>query len=377
MRIKEINIRNFRNYEKLDLKLNENMNVFFGKNASGKTNILEAISMLISGKSFRTHRDANMVQFDKEFFEIDAIIEKEGLEKDYHLVYEQNRKKKIQINLSNVNTLKELRRESPLVVFMPEDLSIIKEGPSLRRRYLDNAISNLDLIYRYNLDKYNKILREKNDLLKFRNPRLNERLLFEAYNIQLASLGAYIVYAREKFLETVNKNIKEIHLNISQDAEVLTLEYKTEIEERENLRKIESELLEKMNKALAKDLKVKYSTFGPQRDDFSILVNNRDLKSFGSQGQQRSAVLSLKIIEIQLIKEKRDIKPILLLDDVFSELDPLRRSALIENITDIQSFITMAEDRYLEEFQKKNVNLYFVNNNEVKKINGGKDVRTQ
>lgn len=371
MRIKEINIRNFRNYEKLDLKLNENMNVFFGKNASGKTNVLEAVSMLISGKSFRTHRDANMVQFDKDFFQIDAIIEKEGLEKDYHLVYEKNRKKKIQINLSNVNTLKELRRESPLVVFMPEDLSIIKEGPSLRRRYLDNAISNLDLIYRYNLDKYNKILREKNDLLKFRNPRLNERLLFEAYNIQLASLGAYIVYSREKFLNIVNKNIKEIHLNISQDAEVLTLEYESEIDERENLRKIESELLEKMNKALTRDLKVKYSTFGPQRDDFSILVNNRDLKSFGSQGQQRSAVLSLKIIEIQLIKDRRDIKPILLLDDVFSELDPLRRSALIDNIGDIQSYITMAEDRYLEEFQNKKVNLYFVNNNEVKKINGG------
>lgn len=375
MNIKEINIKNFRNYENLYLKLNENMNIFFGKNASGKTNILEAVSMLISGKSFRTHKDKNMVNFDKDYFEIDAIIEKEGLEKDYHLLYEKNRKKKIQINLSNVNTLKELRRDSPLVVFMPEDLSIIKEGPSQRRKFLDRAISNLDLIYKFNLDKYNKILREKNNLLKYRNPRLDERLLFEAYNIQLASLGAYIVFARKNFIDIVNKYIKDIHLSISKDEEILSLEYDSEIENLDDLKIIEKEMLSKMNKALKKDLKVKYSTFGPQREDFKILINDKDLKSYGSQGQQRSAILSLKIIEVKLIIKRREIKPILLLDDVFSELDPLRRKALIDNLSGIQSFITMAEDRYLEEFSDREKNIFFVFENRVKRINGGKNAR--
>lgn len=377
MKIKEIQIKNFRNYDHLNLKLNENFNVFFGKNGSGKTNILEAISMLISGKSFRTSRDRELLNFHQDMYEIDALIERRGLEKDYKLLYERDKKKKIQVNLSNVNTLRELRRESPLVVFMPEDLKIVKEGPSLRRRYLDEAISNLDLIYRYNLSKYNKILKEKNELLKRRNRNLNERLLFEGYNIQLASLGSYIVMARKKYIDTLNREIKDIHLNISEGDEILLCNYQSPLAEFEDLKEIEIKMLEGLRSSLERDLYVKYSTYGPQRDDIEILFNDRDLKTYGSQGQQRSAILSMKIVEINLIIKNRNIKPILLLDDVFSELDSLRRQRLIESISGIQSFITMAEKMYLKEFNINKSNLYLVENGEVKKMNGGNNGREQ
>lgn len=377
MKIKEIQIKNFRNYRHLNLKLNENFNVFFGKNGSGKTNVLEAISMLISGKSFRTSRDRELLNFHEEQYEIDALIERRGLEKDYNLVYEKDRKKRIQVNLSNVNTLRELRRESPLVVFVPEDLKIVKEGPSLRRKYLNEAISNLDLIYRYNLSKYNKILKEKNELLKRRNRNLNERLLFEGYNIQLASLGSYIVMARKKYIDTLNREIKDIHLNITDGDEILFCNYQSPLAEFDDLKEIESKMLEGLRSSLERDLYVKYSTYGPQRDDIEILFNERDLKTYGSQGQQRSAILSMKIVEINLIIKNRNIKPILLLDDVFSELDSLRRQRLIESISGIQSFITMAEKMYLKEFNINNSNLYLVENGEVKKMNGGNNGREQ
>ncbi len=377
MKIKEINIKNLRNYRHLNLQLNENFNVFFGRNGSGKTNILEAISMLISGKSFRTNKDGDLLNFDADSYEIDALIERQGLEKDYNLVYELNRKKRIQVNLSNVNTLRDLRRESPLVIFVPEDLKIVKEGPSHRRRYLNEAISNLDVIYRYNLSKYNKILKEKNDLLKVRNLKLNEKLLFEGYNIQLASLGSYLVMARKKFIDSLNREIKDIHLNISQGDEDLQINYLSPLAEFEKPQEIEINMLNGLRKALDRDLYVKYSTFGPQRDDLEILVNDRELKIFGSQGQQRSGILSMKIVEIKLIEKIRNIKPILLLDDVFSELDEVRRSRLIENISGIQSFITMAEKMYLKEFKNTNSNIYLVENDGVKIMNGGNNDREQ
>lgn len=377
MKIKEIHIKNFRNYHYLNMELNENFNVFFGRNGSGKTNILEAVSMLISGKSFRTGKDREMLNFQTDFYEIEALIERRGLEKDYSLVYEKNKKKRIQVNLSNVKNLRELRRESPLVVFMPEDLKIIKEGPSYRRRYLDEAISNIDLIYKYNLNKYNKILREKNDLLKFRNLRLNEQLLFEAYNIQLASIGSYIVRARQKFIKSLNVEIKNIHLNISDGNENLTINYLSPLAAFEDLKDIENNMLEGLRDALERDLHVRYSTYGPQRDDLEILVNDRELKNYGSQGQQRSAVLSMKLTEIELIERNRDIRPILLLDDVFSELDSVRRRRLIEAISGIQSFITMTEKMYIREFMETNSHIYLVEKGGVEKVNGGSDDREQ
>ncbi len=374
MKIKEINIKNFRNYPYLSIKPNENINIFYGKNAAGKTNILEGISMLISGKSFRTNKDKEILKFGEEFFQIDALIENGGLEKDYFLEYSQNKKKKITVNLSNINSLKDLRRQGQIVTFIPEDLEIIKGGPSLRRKYIDTAISNLDLIYRYNLSKYNKILKEKNDLLKTRNKRLNEKFLFEAYNIQLASLGAYLVLGRIKFIRDLNKEIKDIHFNISDGDEKLDFSYISPLRDFEDIKDIEKELIRGLNSALEKDLFVKYSTYGPQRDDLEILANGRDLKIYGSQGQKRSAILSMKIAEISLIKKKKSSAPILLLDDVFSELDPLRRKRLIENIDGIQSFISMAEKKNVEEFKNILANIYLVKDSNIKKVNGGNDV---
>ncbi|MDO5028175.1 MAG: DNA replication/repair protein RecF [Bacillota bacterium] len=371
MKIKEINIKNFRNYSDLFLQPNKNINVFVGKNASGKTNILEGISILISGKSFRTTRDKEILKFQEDFFEISALIEKSGLDKDYYLRYEKDKKKKYQINLSNISSLQELRMSSPLVSFVPEDLEIVKDGPALRRKFMDSAISNLDFIYRYNLKKYKNILKEKNSLLKERNKGLNTNLLFQAYNIQLASLGAYIIQARKEFLDQLNEKIKDLHLDLSAGKENLYLLYQNPLGQIANIKDLEKNLYSQMMEALERDLYVKYSTFGPHRDDFDILTNNISLKTYGSQGQKRTAVLSMKLIEIDLISQKRSLRPIVLLDDVFSELDSFRRKKLIDNLSKSQSFITMADEKYLDEFSDVSSNIYLVNDGKIKLIDGG------
>lgn len=370
MKIISLEIENFRNYDYLSLFPNENINIFLGRNASGKTNILEAISMLISGKSFRTSRDREILKFGEESFKINALIEINNLEKDYSLTYSDDKKKKIQINLTNIDNLKELRRDNALIVFKPEDLEIVKDGPNLRRKFFDDLISNLDLIYRYNLSKYETILKQKNDLLKSRNGKLDTRLLFEAYNIQLSSLGSYIIYMRKKVLRRFNEIIAEVHSDISNGEELLEIEYMNPHSEIDDMKKIEIELLNELRDSLDRDLMLKYSTKGPHRDEYMIKLNKKELKRYGSQGQQRSSVLSMKISELKIIREERKMTPIFLMDDVFSELDKDRRKKLIENIRGVQTFITMAEENYLEDFNNMNKNLYIVRENGVKKIGG-------
>lgn len=183
-----------------------------------------------------------------------------------------------------------------------------------------------------------------------------------------------MVLGRIKFIRDLNKEIKDIHFNISDGDEKLDFSYISPLRDFEDIKDIEKELIRGLNSALEKDLFVKYSTYGPQRDDLEILANGRDLKIYGSQGQKRSAILSMKIAEISLIKKKKSSAPILLLDDVFSELDPLRRKRLIENIDGIQSFISMAEKKNVEEFKNILANIYLVKDSNIKKVNGGNDV---
>lgn len=370
MKIKEISINNFRNYDSLKLNPNKNFNIFYGKNASGKTNILEAISMLISGKSFRTNRDRELLKFDKDSFNIDAIVEIRNLEKDYSLEYVKNRKN-IRINLSKIESIRSLRQSSPLITFIPEDLDIINGSPSLRRRFLDDAISNIDQIYNLNIKKYNQILNKKNELLKTRNKNLDARFLFEGYNIQLASLSGFIILKRIEFLKMLEKELRVIHRDISDEGEILKIEYSSPFKDLDDSKKIEREVLEALHNSLEKDLYVKYSTFGLHRDDFVIYANDKPLKNFGSQGQKRSAVLSLKICELKLIDRYRNTSPIILLDDVFSELDPIRREKLVLNLDGYQTFITMSDKRYLDNFKKiKEKNIYKVDNAKVEFIGG-------
>lgn len=375
MKIKEIELYSFRNHKHLKLEPNENINVFVGKNGYGKTNILEAISVLISGKSFRTNRDSQIVSFGDTKYQIDALINMRGMDKDYSVSYELEKKKKMRINLSSISSIKELRRESPIVVFVPEELEIVKGGPALRRNFMDNLIGTVNLIYRYNVEKYKKILVQKNELLKKRNKNLNENLLFEAYNIQLASIGSYIIEERKKFLKLFNEKLKEIHNIISDEKEDLNIEYKNPLRDLNGSKEIENALLKALRDSLSNDLMMRTSTFGPHKDDFIISFNNLNLKVYGSQGQKRSAVLSMKLTELQLVKELSSIKPILLLDDVLSELDTDRREKLIESLRDIQSFISMAEYKYIEEFKGINKNIYRVDEKGVTLIDGGNDDR--
>ena len=369
MKIKEIQLENFRSYKHVEIHPNPYINIFLGKNASGKTNLLEAISMLISGKSFRTYLDKETLMFGADEYKIRALINMKGLDKDYEMTYNPKSKKDISINLTKVASLRDLRRDAPLVTFVPEDLEIVKKGPSLRRRFVDEGSSGLDLIYRYNLSKYNQILRQKNDLLKSKEHKLDKNMLLNAYNIQLASLGAYIINSRKKYVERLNETIGDIHPQIS-NGEDLKLVYKNPHVDYENIKQLEVSIYREFERSKPQDIFRRTSTTGLQRDDYDIILDGILARDYGSQGQQRNIVLSMKLAQLQLLKESKNIQPILLLDDVFSELDMYRRKRLIKYMENLQVFITMAETKYVEEFKNVNRNIYIIKDDEVRLMKG-------
>lgn len=374
MKIKNLSLTNFRNYESLSLRPNPYMNIFYGKNASGKTNILESISMLISGGSFRTYKDKEILLFGKDYFRVGALISQEGLDKDYDLYYDLDRKKNLKVNLSKVQSLRDLRSKAPLVVFTPEDLDIIKGGPDLKRKLFDQILGLCDIIYRLNLQKFKSVLKEKNDQLKIRRHKLDKNILFESYNIQLASLGSYLIHRRRSFVEEFVQVLEQIHTYIS-GGEKISIKYQNPHLGLANIKDIEKALLEEYRRSLANDLYRRSSTTGPQRDNYIIYLDDLDARHFGSQGQQRNAILSIKLAQMQMIQKYKNTQPILLLDDVFSELDQERRSRLIDYVKNSQVFITMAEKKYLDEFAGFQANIYKLADNKVKLINGGNNVR--
>lgn len=376
MKIVEFSLKNYRNYEFLKINPSPYINVLYGKNASGKTNVLEAISMLLTGKSFKTHRDRQTIKHGEESYEIDALISIRGLEKDYHLTYGRQTSKDLSINLTKVTSLRDLRRDSPLVIFVPEDLEIIKKSPSHRRRFIDDGISTVDIIYRYNLQKYNQVLKNKNDLLKNRNTTLDQDILLDTYNIQLASLGSYLIYRRKNYIEDLEKIAGKIHKDIAR-SEKLEINYKNELSDIDNMKTMEAELFRLLTDHKKQDLYRGTSTVGPHRDDYDIILDGHMARDFGSQGQQRSGILSLKFGQLELLKKNRDLDPILLLDDVFSELDINRREKLIQYIKDIQVFITMADKSYLREFDDTTKHIYFADNGNLSLIDGGNNGRTK
>lgn len=374
MKIKSLKLINFRNYKALKMEPGANINILLGKNASGKTNILESISMLISGKSFRTYRDKEVLRFGQSFFKIQALISKEGLDKDYELVYDIDKKKNMTINLSKVSNLRELRNKSPLVVFMPEDLDIIKDGPQVKRYFFDEVLAICDIIYRLNLQKFKAVLKEKNNQLKYQRPGLDQKILFESYNIQLASLGSYLIARRRSFIEEFQEILRPIHYYIS-GQEHIKIGYENPHTSHQSIRDIEQGLLEEYRKSMAQDLYRRRSHTGPQRDGYHISLDGLDSRSYASQGQQRSAVLSMKLAQLEIIKKYKKLEPILILDDVFSELDGQRRTKLIDYVKKYQVFISMAEKKYLEEFDQIDVKSYLVEDDSIKIIKRGNNVR--
>ena len=341
MIIKSIELSNFRNYEELNIQFDDGTNILYGDNAQGKTNILEAAFMSGTTKSHKGSKDKEIIRFDAEEAHIRTIVLKN--EKEYQIdMHLRNRGSKgVAINKIPIKKASELFGILNIVFFSPEDLNIIKNGPSERRRFLDAELCQLDKVYLSDLTKYNKILNQRNKLLKDINFRHDLIETLSVWDTQLLETGKRIIKRRKIFIEELNEIIGKIHSNISGGKENLILKYEPNIDEIF----FEDELL----KAKQKDLKLCQTTVGPHRDDMLFSVNNIDIRKYGSQGQQRTSALSLKLAEIEIVKKSIHNTPVLLLDDVLSELDSNRQNYLLNSISDIQTIITCTG---LEEFVK-------------------------
>ena len=332
MIIKSLELANFRNYETLDIHFDKGTNILYGDNAQGKTNILEAIYVSATTKSHKGSKDKEIIHFDKEEAHIRTYLEKEDIEYKVDMHLRKNKSKGIAIDGKKIKKAADLMGLLNIVFFSPEDLAIIKNGPSERRRFADMELCQLDSFYLYNLNHYNKIINQRNKLLKdmYFNPGLKETL--NIWDSQLVSYGSKIIERRSIFTGQLCDIINEIHSKLSGGKEKLTVKYEPDVS-------IEN-FDEKMKENQEKDIKSKMTSIGPHRDDFSFIVNDIDIRKYGSQGQQRTAALSLKLSEIELVKKITKDTPVLLLDDVLSELDSNRQNYLLNSIGDIQTIIT-------------------------------------
>lgn len=339
MIIKSIELADYRNYESLTLQFDKGTNILYGDNAQGKTNILEAIFVSATTKSHKGSKDKEIINFNKEEAHIRTYIEKEGVETRVDMHLRSSKSKGIAVDGQKLKKAADLLGLCNVVFFSPEDLGIIKNGPSERRRFVDMELCQLDSFYLYNLNHYNKIINQRNKLLKdmYMNPDLKETL--SIWDMQLVSFGSKIIERRRLFVEQLNEIIYDIHKKLSGDKEELFILYEPDVE----IEQFEKKL--KVNQD--RDMKSKMTSVGPHRDDFSFMVGDIDIRKFGSQGQQRTAALSLKLSEIELVKKITKDTPILLLDDVLSELDSNRQNYLLNSIGDIQTIITCTG---LEEF---------------------------
>lgn len=339
MIIKSIELSDYRNYDHLSLEFSPGTNILYGDNAQGKTNILEAIYVSATTKSHKGSKDRDIINFDKEEAHIRTVIEKENVDTRIDMHLRKNKSKGLAIDGQRVKKAADLIGLCNVVFFSPEDLGIIKNGPSERRRFVDMELCQLDSFYFYNLSNYNKIVDQRNTLLKdmYFNPQLRETL--NIWDMQLVSYGSKIIERRKLFVEQLNEIIEGIHFSLSGGREKIKIVYEPDVE----MDAFEKKLQENQER----DVRSKMTTVGPHRDDFSFLIGDVDIRKFGSQGQQRTAALSLKLSEIELVKKITKDTPILLLDDVLSELDSNRQNYLLNGIGTIQTIITCTG---LEEF---------------------------
>ena len=332
MIIKTLELADFRNYETLNISFDKGTNILFGDNAQGKTNILEAIYISAITKSHKGSKDKEIIHFDKEEAHIRTYLEKEDVEYRVDMHLRKNKSKGIAIDGQKIKKAADLLGLLNVVFFSPEDLSIIKNGPAERRRFADIELCQLDSFYLYNLNNYNKIINQRNKLLKdmYFNQNLKETL--NIWDSQLVSYGSKIIERREAFADQLCEIIGDIHKKLSGGKEDLIVKYEPDV----RIDDFESRMKENQEK----DIRFKLTSTGPHRDDFSFIVNGIDIRKYGSQGQQRTAALSLKLSEIELVKKMTKDTPLLLLDDVLSELDSNRQNYLLNSIGDIQTIIT-------------------------------------
>ena len=341
MRVKSIQFEKFRNYEQQKIRLDAGTNLIYGDNAQGKTNILEGIYLCGTTRSHRSGRDAEMIMFGEEQAHIRMDIERNDIPYRIDMHLKKNRAKGIAVNGSPIRRASELMGICHFIFFSPEDLGIIKNGPSERRKMMDMQLCQLIRAYVDSLSSYHKVLTQRGHLLRDLSFRPDLISTLDVWDEQLVSYGVHIIRERKKFVRQLNEVIFPIHEKLTGGQEKIEVLYDCNADE--------ASFADRLVSARERDIAQKITSAGPHRDDLLIRVNGVDLKKYGSQGQQRTAALSLKLAQIELVRQITDDMPVLLLDDVLSELDPNRQRFLLENIRQTQTLITCTG---VEDFEK-------------------------
>ncbi len=357
MIVESLKLQNYRNYEYLNMNFDEKINIIYGDNAQGKTNILESMYVCATSKSHRGSKDREIIRFDNDESHIKVNVRKNDMNYRIDMHLKKNKPKGIAVNGIPIKRAVELFGILNIVFFSPEDLNIIKNGPSERRRFIDMELSQLDKIYLDCLINYNKVVNQRNSLLKEYAFSGRDDIIssLDIWDMQLVKYGNDVIKSREKFVKEINDLVKSIHTKLSGDREQLEIIYEPCVKEQD----FESELI----RVRDRDLKFKCTNIGPHKDDMCFLINGMDVRKYGSQGQQRTAALSLKLAEIELVKQIIHDTPVLFLDDVLSELDSRRQNFLLDSIGNIQTMITCTG---LDEF----INNRFSINKIFKVVNG-------
>lgn len=368
MYIKKIKLHGFRNYESLNVTLTKGINIIYGENAQGKTNLLESIYVLGLTKSHRSFIDNNLINKDSDYLTIEGIVNDNKLDNKLN-IYIDNKTKVLKYNNNSVKKISDYISIMNIIIFYPDDLELIKGSPQLRRKYINLELSQLYSNYFILINEYNKILKLRNEYLKKINKKVSvDKNYIEILTGYLIDKSIMIYKMRNKFIDKVNLYCSKIYKDIM-GLDGFSIKYRPSIEIDINNHNLKEYLKEEYNKKLDYDIRLCSTNLGPHKDDIEFFLDDKNLKFYGSQGQQRVAVLALKLSEIEIFKKYRESTPILLLDDIFSELDDIKKNNLLKYISkDIQTIITTTDLNNLDPKLIKKSKLFNINNGNIIKI---------
>ncbi|MDP4084682.1 MAG: DNA replication/repair protein RecF [Bacillota bacterium] len=368
MYIEQLSLKNYRNYEELDIPFKNKVNVILGENAQGKTNVMESIFVLAMAKSHRTSNDKDLIRWDKEYAKIEGRINKQHSSIPMQLLISK-KGKKAKCNHIEQQKLSQYVGNMNVVMFAPEDLNLVKGSPQVRRRFIDMEIGQVSPIYLHDMSQYQKILQQRNHYLKMMQlKRQTDYVMLDVLTEQFIQVASKILHKRFEFIRLLENLAKPIHKDISRGVEELEIKYKPSVDvcEEQDLSKMIIHFEEKFSKVKAKEIERGTTLFGPHRDDLLFFVNQREVQTFGSQGQQRTTALSVKLAEIELIQSEIGEYPILLLDDVLSELDDFRQSHLLNAIQGkVQTFVTTTSVEGIDHQTLKEASIFIVKSGEI------------
>lgn len=368
MYLEGIELKNYRNYETVKLSFSPSINVLIGENAQGKTNLVESIYFLAMSRSHRSPRDRELIRWDSDFAKVNGQLIKKSHSVPLEIVLSK-RGKIAKMNHLEQRKLSDYIGQLNVILFAPEDLSLVKGSPSVRRRFIDMELGQMNKIYLHHLTQYQRVLKQRNQFLKkAKYDRKHDALYLDILTEQLATEGAEVLYHRYRFVKQLTKWAQEVQTDISSGKEELRISYKTTSSVSDKMSKEEllSQLQKDYEKAKEQEIDQGTTTLGPHRDDLVFYVNEKNVQTYGSQGQQRTTALSLKLAEIELMYEMTGEYPILLLDDVLSELDDSRQTHLLNAIQNkVQTFITTTSLDGVQMDLLQNPRIFKVENGEI------------